>query len=898
MGCNEIVIKIGSFDTQVGKGVHQGHDQEKHEYLPGITDSVSLIFNQSPVVETLQTAPDLSAGSLKAVVSLRNPASEPVTSDVLFEIYEGDALVGSYTQSAVAFAADEVKTVTAEAIAISGFGRDKYWTPDNPYLYTLKITTVGDSYTHRVGMRTFGYDPITRKPLLNGEIYYLRGTNVTINRFYEDASRSDHPWDETWVRALIQQFKHVNFQAARFCVGFPPEMWYDLCDEMGFMVMDEYPYWQLGGDAADPDQCSSETLTEEAKLWVLERNNHASVISFDMQNESFDSIKTSNAIKEARKLDLQDRPWDNGWGLTHERSTDTLESHNYLTGGEEGHLFKLEQLNNMSKLPSAYAANTAWDTHPVILNEYCWMWLDREGNPTSLTQKNWDYRMPGSTADERRIYYADWLAAETEFWRETRNYAGILQFCGLGYSRPNGTGETSDILMPDLSTPRINEYLAERLHSMFSPVGIVIDYYSESIKPGITKTIPVVILNDLNESVALDVDLVLYQNGIEVERKSLNYQVEAFGKLSKTFTVTIPDEEADYKLVAEYTRNSETISSVRKLKSDWSDFGIAVNKPVTVSSDITLGGVHFKSENLNDGDSSTRWASQPVKDAQWVCIDLEDVYDIERIALEWEQAYGSSYRIQTSLDGRSFSTRYIGGASSAGTQEILLDAQARYVKLCIDELPTEWGCSLYEFAVFGQLTERVTGISVKASPQKTTYVLGEEFDYSGIKLYRSYLYRETTLYDALLLEPENFSGFDSSVLGTQTVTVTLDGYTDTFTVTVVQRALSQLAIIPPLKVSYEQGEALDLTGALLTGRYNDGSALAETPVLGSMISGYDPDVLGVQDVTVTYEGINVTFRVTVTSADSFQGCSNAGSASALGLPLAAFAMFAAKLLRR
>lgn len=32
-------------------------------------------------------------------------------------------------------------------------------------------------------MRTFGFDPETKLPMLNGEVHYLRGTNIVMGRF-------------------------------------------------------------------------------------------------------------------------------------------------------------------------------------------------------------------------------------------------------------------------------------------------------------------------------------------------------------------------------------------------------------------------------------------------------------------------------------------------------------------------------------------------------------------------------------------------------------------------------------------------------------------------------------------------------------------------------------------
>ncbi len=86
----------------------------------------------------------------------------------------------------------------------------------------------------------------------------------------------------------------------------------------------------------------------------------------------------------------------------------------------------------------------------MILNEYGWLWLNRDGTPTTLTKDLYRNLLgPHATTAQRRHVYARYLAAETEFWRAHRSCAAVMHFCALGYSRsgekprPEG-GATSD----------------------------------------------------------------------------------------------------------------------------------------------------------------------------------------------------------------------------------------------------------------------------------------------------------------------------------------------------------------------------------------------------------------------------------------------------------------------
>jgi beta-galactosidase len=77
------------------------------------------------------------------------------------------------------------------------------WSPEDPFLYTLESTTRGDSITTRFGMREFRFNTATKRAYLNGKVYFLRGSNITLHRFFEDPLCKDLPWNEEWVRKLL-----------------------------------------------------------------------------------------------------------------------------------------------------------------------------------------------------------------------------------------------------------------------------------------------------------------------------------------------------------------------------------------------------------------------------------------------------------------------------------------------------------------------------------------------------------------------------------------------------------------------------------------------------------------------------------------------------------------------
>lgn len=78
--------------------------------------------------------------------------------------------------------------------------------------------------------------------------------------------------------------------------------------------------------------------------------------------------------------------------------------------------------------------------------------------------------------------------------------------------------------------------------------------------------------------------------------------------------------------------------------------------------------------------------------------------------------------------------------------------------------------------------------------------------------------------------------------------------------------IDHIEIYSTPKTSYVLGEDLDLTDASILVVYVDNSE-RKVSVTSDMVSSYSPDTLGEQYILISYEGVSVTFKVTVTRPD-------------------------------
>ena len=563
---NEIIIRVGADRSMVPKHIADGFDFEKIRYIPGIYDSVHLILSGSPYILHVQAVPDLAQKAVKVVVDVdTKKGSEKVgLTGVVCEVSTGEA-VGKKQKNFQITSSPQSLEMT---IPIKNC---QLWTPENPFLYELTISTGKDNLVTRFGMRSFAFDRNTRWAVLNGKPYFMRGTNICIYRFFEDQNRQDKPWRKQWVRKLLRRFKQMNWNSIRFCIGFPPEIWYELADEEGFLIQDEYPLWYLN---KWPEELKSEQLIREFGDWMRERWNHPCVVIWDAQNETNSQGQAAKTIDAVRGLDLSHRPWDNGWES--HQSSDSYEAHPYpmAMAGHTGEVkFRLADLGRIPGVPGVEGAygwllgsvrrNT--DNNPVIINEYGWMWLNRDGSPTTLSRKVYKNLLgENPTISQLRQTYARYLAAMTEFWRCHRQCAAVLHFCGLGYSRPDG--QTCDHFL-DIETlefePNFKKYVADA----FSPVSLMIDEWSEKFSPGQKRDIPVVIINDLNTDWNGTVRLRILKGNQVLYEQLQSCLVKGLGKDKLTFNANFPDKGGEYQIVAEcFTGEEKSISSIRDFK--------------------------------------------------------------------------------------------------------------------------------------------------------------------------------------------------------------------------------------------------------------------------------------------------------------------------------------------
>jgi len=205
---------------------------------------------------------------------------------------------------------------TSDGIFWTGLDVDLWWPNlegDQP-LYTITCTlvdhsTVVDEITRRVGFRNIswqmnedastGADPwlctVNDKPV------FLQGVNWTpIRPNFADLTEQDY-------RKRLEIYKDMGVNIFRVWGGaiLEKEIFYNLCDEMGFMVWQEFPFSSSSFENWPPeDPKAINEMRVIAESYIKRRQHHTSLIMWCGGNELFKKVPQENGEILAVAADL------------------------------------------------------------------------------------------------------------------------------------------------------------------------------------------------------------------------------------------------------------------------------------------------------------------------------------------------------------------------------------------------------------------------------------------------------------------------------------------------------------------------------------------------------------------------------------------------------------------
>lgn len=241
-------------------------------YTPqsGIWQTVWIEEVPANYIENIRLTPDIDTDVLKAEVEI-NGERTPVT----FTVIDRGTRLASVSTSG-----------RSASIKMTDY---KLWTPEEPYLYDLEVTTGTDTVICYFGMRKFGVGKDENgvpRMMLNNKPYFMNGL---LDQGYWSDGLYTAASDEAMIYD-ITSMKEMGFNMLRKHIKIEPLRWYYHCDRLGMLV------WQ--------DMVSGGTPVKQLTVAVLPgvqtvfNNKHLGCLSDGSENYKLFSREDKAGRKE------------------------------------------------------------------------------------------------------------------------------------------------------------------------------------------------------------------------------------------------------------------------------------------------------------------------------------------------------------------------------------------------------------------------------------------------------------------------------------------------------------------------------------------------------------------------------------------------------------------------
>jgi beta-galactosidase len=295
-GSNEIVVRCDT-SKQPASRWYEGLGIYRPVHLV-MTDEVHI----SPW-STFVTAPTVSADAadVKVAADVQNDSLKDSKVSVQVTLLDPDGKQVEREQSPVT----EIKANSVGSFLVPMHVKQpQRWNLESPSLYRAEVrvianatTTVLDDEVQPFGIREFHFDPATGF-WLNGRNFKVYGAAVHIDGGAVGIAVPTAVWERR-----LNELRELGVNAIRTAHNPPSPEFLDLCDRMGFLVMDEmFDCWEVGKNPYDYHLDFDKWSLIDLQDTVRRDRNHPSIILWSAGNEIHDTPKADVAKKILRGL--------------------------------------------------------------------------------------------------------------------------------------------------------------------------------------------------------------------------------------------------------------------------------------------------------------------------------------------------------------------------------------------------------------------------------------------------------------------------------------------------------------------------------------------------------------------------------------------------------------------
>ena len=277
------------------------------------------------------------------------------------------------------------------------------WSAEKPYLYTVVVESAGEYIPFKIGLRD---QAVSEKGelLINGVSVKLKGVNHHDTHPFEGYAMS-----RDFMREELLKMKELNINAIRTSHYPPQSAFLELCDELGFYIIDEADletngianrdcHWSYDASGMWPckDLDWQDAFVDRAERLFERDKNHTCVIMWSLGNESNDGEnfaamsdflhRREGEIKGIKRLVHYENAF-NKEGIEKDpeyvdvvsrmySSPSDIVKYYYQTGDKRPFLW-CEYCHSMGNGPGDLADHwNVIDNNPYMIGAFIWEWAD------------------------------------------------------------------------------------------------------------------------------------------------------------------------------------------------------------------------------------------------------------------------------------------------------------------------------------------------------------------------------------------------------------------------------------------------------------------------------------------------------------------------------------------
>jgi beta-galactosidase len=419
-GSNVLAVRVDN-SKQPDARWYSGSGIYRHTWLI-LSDALHIdhwgVYVTTPVVSD-------TAARVSARIRVHNAGGLERAGKLLTEILDAGGTVVASGETSHPLAAGQIH----EAVQFLRVSQPRLWRLEDPYLYQLRNTLYADGEAvdecHTpFGIREIGFDA-ERGFLLNGQQVKINGVCLHHDGGCVGAAVPERVWQRR-----LEILKDMGCNGIRTSHYPPAPEFLDLCDRMGFLVMDEaFDEWKRGKFPYGYHDDFDEWAAIDLKSMIQRDRNHPSIVLWSVGNEIPEQTDPDGVAILRKLVDI-----------AHQEDPTRL-----VTSGCD---------NIAAHIPATQAFLEQLD---VVGYNYAGRWEDRREKYYSIDHHKFpqwkmigteNTSIPGVRGEYslergsgwRGTYLTSSIAAE-QLWRFTRTYdyvAGDFMWTGIDY-----LGETS-----------------------------------------------------------------------------------------------------------------------------------------------------------------------------------------------------------------------------------------------------------------------------------------------------------------------------------------------------------------------------------------------------------------------------------------------------------------------